>query len=257
MSAPVAVNEPVLRVSYIWRDEVMSDTVFSEAQEVTLGTTSAATIVTPDLGLPSDFALFRPGTRGYVMTLGASMGGEVEVGNSKQQVKDFVGAMGSGTAEPGGFRGTSIGVGDYGVIHLDSSGDHSIFFQFIKKGPELPKSPIVRDPELLLPAFAFAVVLVGFFLIYALVIHEPLGQGFLWPGRRDLVANYLLNRPPPLIELDPEEVKAGKEDGAEKVNPPPRSAKRPRAAAKARKSASAMKPPTRVNPMRHCPRRFK
>ncbi len=219
MSAPTSIHEPVLRVSYIWRDEVMSDNVFGESQEVTLGTTSSATIVTPELGLPDDFAIFRPGTRGYVMTLGAGMSGEVELGKAKQKIKDFIGSAGTGNAEPGGFRGQSIAAGDFGVIHLDASGDHSLFFQFVKKGAELPRSPVVRDTELLLPAFAFAVVLVGFFLIYALAIHEPLGQGFLWPGRRDLVANYLINRPAPIIEMQPEEVKAGTEKGEEKVKP--------------------------------------
>ncbi len=217
MSNQAQASDPVLRVSYIWRDEVMSDHVFEDAQEVTLGTTSDATILVPDLGLPKDFALFRPGAPGYVMTLGSSMGGEVQVANSKQQVQDFVGSLGSGTAEPGGFRGTGINEGDFGVIQLDSSGDHSVFFQFIKRVPQLPRSPMVREPEKLVPALAFAVILVGFFLIYALIIHEPLGQGFLWPGRRDLVANYLLNRPLPVIEL--EDVKAGKEDGEEKVKP--------------------------------------
>jgi hypothetical protein len=207
---------PALRVSHIWRDEVMADMVMAEEGEVTLGTTSDATFVTPELGLPPDFAIFRPGARGYVMTLGAGMKGEVQLSQKKQKVSDFVGGQSSDMTEPGGFRGTAIGAGDYGVIEL--SDDHSIFFQFVKQGPELPRAPLVREPELLLPAFAFAMVLVGFFLIYALAFYNYAGSGFLWPGKRELVANYLLNRPVPLVEEE-EEVKAGKEDGEEEVKP--------------------------------------
>lgn len=255
-STPTPVNSPVLRVSYIWRDEVMSDTVFGEPQEVTLGTTGSATIVTPDLGLPADFAIFRPGARGYVMTLGAGMAGEVEIGKAKQQIKDFVGAAATGSSEPGGFRGQGIAAGDFGVIRLDASGDHSIFFQFIKKSAELPKSPLVRDTELLLPAYAFAVVLVGFFLIYALAIHEPLGQGFLWPGRRDLVANYLINRPEPIIELEPEEVKAGTDTGEEKAKPVSTAGKIGKSGGEGKKERKRAKDPDQGEPDEPIPERI-
>lgn len=189
--------------------------VITEESAVTLGTNSEATFVTPDLGLPADFAIFRPGARGYVMTLGAGMDGELQLNQKRQKVSDFVGGQASDMSEPGGFRGTSIAPGDYGVIHLGDNHDHSIFFQFVKQGPPLPKSPWVRDPELLLPAFAFAAVLVGFFLTYALAFYNYTGTGFLWPGRRELVANYLLNRPLPVVE----DVKAGEEDGEEEVKP--------------------------------------
>ncbi|MBL4634173.1 MAG: AgmX/PglI C-terminal domain-containing protein [Kofleriaceae bacterium] len=210
-------SDPVLRVSYIWRDELMSDLVLRSADSVTLGTTSSSTILIPELGLPDGFEIFRPGARGYVMTLGSSMSGEVELNNQKQQVRDFVG---NSEGPQSGFTGSNIGPGDFGVIELDDNGDHRLFFQFVTTGAPLPASPVVRDTELLLPAFAFAFVLVGFFLTYALAFYEYSGPSFLWPDRKELVANYLLNRPPPVVEEEPEEeVKAGTETGEEKVKP--------------------------------------
>ncbi len=209
---------PLLQVSHIWRDEVMANKLFTEAGQVTLGTTSVSTFVTPHMGLPANFAIFRPGARGYVMTLGAGMRGDLQINQKKQKVAEFVGGEASDMAEPGGFRGTAIAPGDFGVIRLSGEHEHSIFFQFVKPVPLLPKGPLIRDPELLLPAFAFAAVLIGFFLIYALAFYNYTGNGFLWPGKRELVANYLLNRPlPPVEEI--EEIKAGKEDGEEEVKP--------------------------------------
>ena len=145
---------PLLQVSHIWRDEVMSNVLFQEESQVTLGTTSVSTFVTPDMGLPADFAIFRPGARGYVMTLGAGMGGDLQLSSKKQKVSEFVGGVSSDMSEPGGFRGTAIGPGDFGVIKLSGEHEHSIFFQFVKPAPLLPKGQLVRDPELLLPAFA-------------------------------------------------------------------------------------------------------
>jgi hypothetical protein len=208
---------PILQVSHIWRDEVMENMLFTEESPVTLGTTSLSTFVTPDMGLPADFALFRPGARGYVMTLGAGMDGDLQLNQKKQKVTEFVGGVSSDMAEPGGFRGTAIAPGDFGVIKLSGEHEHSIFFQFVKPAPLLPKGRLVRDPELLLPAFAFAAVLIGFFLIYALAFYDYAGNGFLWPGRRELVANYLLNRPLPPVEE--EEIKVGKEDAEDEVKP--------------------------------------
>lgn len=212
-------NDPVLRVSYIWRDELMSDLVLRTSDSVTLGTSSDSTITIPELGLPDGFEIFRPGARGYVMTLGSTMSGEVELNNTKQQVSDFVG---NSAGPQAGFTGSNIGPGDYGVIDLDNDGDHRLFFQFVTTGPPLPASPLVRDTELMLPAFAFAFVLVGFFLTYALAFYDYAGPSFLWPDRKELVANYLLNRPPPVVELEEEpveKVKAGTETGEEKVKP--------------------------------------
>lgn len=215
----VAPSAQVLRVSYIWRDEVMSDRVYVEENPspVSLGTSNAFSIVTPDLGLPDGFEIFRSGARGYVMTLGKNMSGEVEINRHRHDVRTFVGADGG---EPSGFRGASVGPGDFGVINLDPSGEHKIFFQFVTAGPALPKSPTIRDSALLLPAFAFAAVLVGFFLIYALAIYDYAGTSFLWPGKRELVANYLLNRPlAPVPEEPVPEVKAGTEDGEKEALP--------------------------------------
>lgn len=206
-------NDPVLRVSYIWRDEVMSDLVFAEPASVTLGSSTDSTFVMPQLGLPPEFEIFRPGTLGYVVTVGPEMTGELHLGHETRRVDTL-----QGDGDVGGFGGTSIKPGDYGLIKLDASGDYSLFFQFTRRGPALPKGPALRDTELLLPAFAFATIFIGFFLVYALWYYEYKGPSFLWPGRRELVADYLLSRPPPILEEMPD-VRAGTTDGAKDAKP--------------------------------------
>ncbi len=213
-------DQPVLRVSHIWRDEVMSDHLLREARPVTLGQTAAAMITIPDLGLPDGFEIFRPGSRGYVLNLGTSMSGEIELAKKKQRVDTYVGESASG--QEAGFRGAAVSPGDFGLIHLDPEGEHSLFFQFEKAGPPLPRSPFLRDTELLLPSIAFAVVLVGFFLTYALAVYNYDGPSFLWPDRKELVANYILNRPAPLMVIEEEpkpKQKAGTTDGEKAVKP--------------------------------------
>src|SRR4051794_19919027 len=42
---------------------------------VTIGNSSNATFIVPDVGLPASFAFLRPGNRGYLLTLGTKMSG--------------------------------------------------------------------------------------------------------------------------------------------------------------------------------------
>jgi hypothetical protein len=117
-----------LRTSLIWHDEVMADLVHEKPATVTLGASSDATFVTPELALPPSFAIVTPGRRGYVLTLSAQMSGTICLGGVEHDVAAFVAA---GDEPASGFRGTLLGPDDWGVITLDDRGDHKFFFQFV------------------------------------------------------------------------------------------------------------------------------
>ncbi len=119
-----------LRTALIWHDEVMEDVVLEKPRAITLGASGKATFVVPDVGLPADFAVVRPGNRGYLLTLGERMRGTICIDGEEKDVAEFVRRGGEGDG-PGGFRATPISGKDWGVIELDESGDYKLFFQFV------------------------------------------------------------------------------------------------------------------------------
>jgi hypothetical protein len=116
-----------LRTSLIWHDEVMSDLVHEKPAKVTIGSASDATFTTPNIGTASEYTIVTPGRRGYLLTLSDQMHGTICLGGVEHDVADFV----RKADEPTGFRATPIGGNDWGVINLDATGDHKLFFQFV------------------------------------------------------------------------------------------------------------------------------
>lgn len=116
-----------LRTSLIWHDEVMSDLVHEKPAKVTIGSSVEATFTTPAISGASEYAIVTPGRRGYLLTLSDQMHGTICLGGVEQDVAAFVRAG----EEPTGFRATPIGGNDWGVISLDATGDHKLFFQFV------------------------------------------------------------------------------------------------------------------------------
>lgn len=115
-----------LRTSLIWHDEVMTDVVLTKPSKITLGRSRTSTFVIPEIGLPADFAVVRPGNRGFLLTLGEGMRGTVFVDGKEREVSDVVRKSGDGE-----YHALPIGSGDWGVVHLDESGDYKLFFQFV------------------------------------------------------------------------------------------------------------------------------
>jgi len=208
-----------LRVAYVWRDEVMADLVATKPHKITLGDRRGCTFVTPDLGLPKRFAVIRHGARGYLLTLGAGMSGRLRLGDEEIEVADFVMRGGGERAAgaKGNFRATSIAPGDWGVIHLDGSGVHNLFFQFVKGDPPIPRAT-PYDSQLLVPALLFAIILHGVFVAWALSTRQS-RPTMAFPGKREIMAEYLLIRPPPPPE-EKEQPKGGQEDKKEEEKPP-------------------------------------
>lgn len=197
---PVAIVPVQLRVALIWRGEVMADHCQGLAAPVTLGASSKSTFIIPDVSLPADFAIIRPGNRGYLLTLSAGMRGTICIDGEKRDVYDFVrrgGEGGDGAA--GEFRATPIGGRDWGVIDLDDSGHHQFFFQFVPVDQPLMKDRIRL--ELLLPALAFSLLLHAVMLLVTYKFDDG-SDPFTYPGPANLTGRYLITRinppePPP------------------------------------------------------------
>jgi hypothetical protein len=196
-----------LRVSYVWRDEVMADLIAGRRRKITLGTRAGATFVTPDLGLPERFKIIRRGSRGHLLTLGSGMAGRLSLGGQQIDVAEFL-RHGNGerpAGAQGSFRATKVAPGDWGVIHLDGRGHHSLFFQFVRPDPIVPRSTW-RDMHLLAPALSFAAVVHAIVVLIAIEFRSD-RHSMTFPGKRAIMAEYLLVRPPPPPE--PEKPKAG------------------------------------------------
>jgi hypothetical protein len=124
------VTTVALRAALIWNDEVMDDVVIHKPTKITIGSVGKPTFIVPDVGLPKNFAVVRPGNRGYLLTLGERMRGTICLDGEAQDVADFVRRGGEGEG-PGGFRATPISGKDWGVVELDDTGQYKLFFQFV------------------------------------------------------------------------------------------------------------------------------
>ncbi len=221
-AAPQQASRPFrLRCSHVWQGEVMDDALLGDEETVTLGEGGGCTFTVPRLGLPPNFTILRPGARGYVLTLGRGMGGRIKIGGEEQDVREFL-SRGGGGAEgaEGNYRATNVAPGDWGVIHLDDSGDHVFFFQFLPEDPKLP--PPVWVLGLLVPALAFSIMLHAIFVTTTYLLADE-GNPFMFPGSRELMTAYLVKRPEP--EEPPKKEKkadkaAGREDIKKKVKKP-------------------------------------
>jgi hypothetical protein len=136
----------VLRTSLVWNGEVMEDRVLDRPEPVTLGARGKPTFVTPDLGLPDEFAIVRPGAKGYLLVLGDRMRGAVCLGGVQRAVEELV------ANEP--FAATPLQVGDWGVIQLDDTGSCQLFFQFV---PREEHAVILTRKQLNIGAIGFGV----------------------------------------------------------------------------------------------------
>src|SRR5258706_8171839 len=110
----------------------MDDVVVEKPTKITVGHAGKPTFVIPEIGLPNDFAIVRPGNRGYLLTLSESMRGTICIDGQEKDVRDFVAQGGGGGDGPGaGFHATPISGRDWGVIELDPTGVYKLFFQFV------------------------------------------------------------------------------------------------------------------------------
>ncbi len=169
-----------LRTALIWHDEVMSDVVVDKPTVITLGNSGTSTFVVPDLGLPQNFAVVRPGNRGYLLTLGERMRGTICLDGEEKDIEEFVRRGGEGAPSPGeSFRATSISGKDWGVIDLDESGDYKLFFQFVP----LDEAPVFfTKPVLYAGVGGYLLASLALTVLWALRGYELSEAGFRGAG---------------------------------------------------------------------------
>ena len=212
-STPVAAAQVQLRTALVWHGEVMGDHVMTTPGAVTLGSSARSTFIVPDVSLPADFAIIRPGNRGYLLTLGARMRGTIHVDGKARDVADFVRRGGEGGDDmeaSGAFRATPIGGRDWGVIDLDETGHHQIFFQFVPVQAPLPTSN--TQWEMLIPALAFSLILHTILVFVTYVFDEGINP-FVYPGSKRLTGEFLITR----INVPPEPTDPPKADAPAKA----------------------------------------
>ena len=149
-----------LRVALIWHDEVMDDVVLEKPRPITLGATGKSTFTVPEIGVPANFAVVRPGNRGYLLTLGERMRGTICLDGEEKDVETFVRKEGGVGDTATGFAATPISGKDWGVVELDQSGDYKLFFQFV---------PLEEDPVFFTRPMIYAGV-AGYFLSGAIMM---------------------------------------------------------------------------------------
>ena len=174
-----------LRTALIWHDEVMGDVVVDKPTKITISNTGKPTFITPNVGLPKNFAIVRPGNRGYLLTLGDRMRGTICIDGETKDVAEFV----RGNADSrGGFAATPISGRDWGVIDLDETGDTKLFFQFVPVDTHVAAQPFVT-PKILMAGLA------GYVLsIISLTL-------FFWNYGSGITTDFTLLRSPLLAEL--------------------------------------------------------
>ncbi len=153
-----------LRTALVWHDEVMDDVVVEKPTKITIGDNGKTTFTVPNVGLPKNFAIVRPGNRGYLLTLGERMRGTICLDGQKKDVAEFVRRGGEGDS-PGGFRGTPISGRDWGVIDLDESGDYKLFFQFV---PVEDTQPYFTKPVMFAGIGGYLLSIIALTLIFDL-----------------------------------------------------------------------------------------
>jgi len=177
-----------LRAALIWDDEVMDDVVIHRPTKITIGSVGKPTFVVPDVGLPKNFAVVRPGNRGYLLTLGEHMRGTICLDGEQKDVGDFVRRGGEGEG-PGGFRATSISGKDWGVVELDETGRYKLFFQFV---PVEDASPIFTGKviaSIILGWLLSSIALTFYSYTYTRYgIGDSIANGFALPTAALLVA---------------------------------------------------------------------
>ncbi len=176
---------------------------------------ASATFLVPEIGLPGDFTIIRPSSRGYVLTLSEGMAGVMRLGGQQLQVAQFLASAedGRGDGVAGRFRATPITAGDWGVIELDRAGIHRLFFCFVPSETPLPRSRF-RDPELLLPALALAFIVHGTFVVASFAVRTP-GNDVFFPAATAMTTEYIQVRPPDA----PAEAPAASTDGQARAKP--------------------------------------
>lgn len=199
----MSVSARPLRVVLVWRGEALEERIFDKPQTITIGTRKGDTFVVPPGHVSDGFPLFvaQPESGSYTLTLTDGMAGKLSLGGDQLAVSDF---LSSGRGVPSGqHRYQPLGMGDWGIVALDESGDVAFFFQFVAPGMKI-HPPLGWIDKYYGQALAFSAVVHVALLVLAWIAWEPEDQLDVDPPPSAAIAKLLFDPPP---EKQPEEKK--------------------------------------------------
>jgi len=157
-----------LRTSLIWNDEVMGDVMSERPETITIGPHGGSTFITPELGLPRDFAIVRPGRAGHILALAEHMRGTICVGGVEHDVATLVRGgetPGFNATDAPAQPGLAIALGglDWGIVELDAAGRYKLFFQLGPTGDDelAPRPPALAAGGIGFGAAALVLALIS------------------------------------------------------------------------------------------------
>lgn len=246
-----AVGKRRIRASYIWAETVIEDIVLRRRGSLTIGPGGDTTFLTPDFDLPPRFPILRRTRKRASVALVPGMSGELSIDGERVDVAEYLATPEPGAA-PGATRHRDIDPGDWGVIHLDGRGAHTLFFHFVEDDPRLGAAR-GRDRELLWPSLLFTSIFIAL-LVLATFPLKPDRNPFLFPGNRELIADYLIHRPEPQPIVRAQAAARSGEEQAEAETPAPTTGDPGRASGAGETPRAHERPrPTRAEPDRQLP----
>ncbi len=162
-----------LRVAMLWNGTVISERVFDEPHDVTIGENIKCTFTVPEgAGVSKKFKLFHGSIGGkYQLGLTREMTGQVSVGGQQMSVAECIESK---TSNSSGKNIVKLGADDWGILHV---GGLAIFFQFIKAEKRVTAPFFKAIDSNLLSSTTFS-ALMHFSLI--------LGMLFMWEEWEDI-----------------------------------------------------------------------
>jgi hypothetical protein len=162
-----------LRVAMLWNGTIISERIFDEPHDVTIGEDIRCTFTVPEgSGISSRFTLFHGNRNGtYNLGLTRDMTGRLEIGGTRYSVLDAIEHMSSGVT---GTNVVKLDTSDWGLLHV---GPLAVFFQFIQPERAVSKAGLAAfDANMLATTSASALFHIG--LILATL--------FLWTEDEDI-----------------------------------------------------------------------
>ena len=204
----------ILRIGIVQGGRIVEERLVRQRENITIGQSSKNTFAVPSDGLPRQWLLFSPGSRGYVAHFADSMDARIAVGNEVISLASL--------KQAGKIRKQ----GQAWVMVLDersrgkiSFGDVTVLFQFVTPPPAQPRPQLpasVRGSfSSNLDWFFTSIALTSFVAHLALVVYL---RSVDWPRKPDIeqipdrFVQMVVRKVPPPVEVKKEEKKEEKKD---------------------------------------------
>ena len=212
----------ILRIGIVQGGRIVEERLVRQRENITIGQSAKNTFAVPSDGLPRQWLLFSPGSRGYVAHFADSMDARIAVGNEVISLASL--------KQAGKIRKQ----GQAWVMVLDersrgkiSFGDVTVLFQFVTPPPAQPRPQLpasVRGSfSTNLDWFFTSIALTSFVAHLAMVVYL---RSVDWPRKPDVeeipdrfVQMVVRKVPPPPVEAKKEEKKEDEKKDEKKPEP--------------------------------------